>query len=271
MKTKRKLKNNPRLKFRKTDILTVVAAAGVVATFVLTIRDTHKAEKKLDELKEEIEEPTAKEIIKETAPCYAPSLAVAGATMFFIFGSNHINHKQQLSLISAYTLAHGQYARYRDKVKDIYGQEAHERILDSLAVEKAKEVHLSAPNLVENSVRTIDTDEETRLFYDSYLNRYFESTLTAVMEAEYHLNRNYVLGGFANVYEWCEFLGIDAPEGADYKGWDIYGEHDGIFWIDFEHHITKLGDDLECVVIDMIFEPCDMDMERYRMVLRSDI
>lgn len=264
MKTKRKLKNNPRLKFRKTDILTVVAAAGVVATFVLTIRDTHKAEKKLDELKEEIEEPTTKEIIKETAPCYAPSLAVAGATMFFIFGSNYINHKQQLSLISAYTLAHGQYARYRDKVKDIYGQEAHERILDSLAVEKAKEVNLEAPSVVENAGRSVDSDEETRLFYDSYLNRYFEAPLTAVMDAEYHLNRNYTLRGRASIYEWCEFLGIEAPDGADYIGWDMCGEHDGIYWVDFEHHMTNIGqnldDYLECIVIDMIFEPCDFRM-----------
>jgi len=260
-KRKMKSKNNPVLKFGKSEILTIVAAAGVVATFIFTVRDTRKAEEKLEELKEETEELTKLEIVKTVAPCYAPSVTVAGATVFFIFGSNYLSRKKQLSILSAYTLAHSKYTRYKDAVKDIYGEEGHQKVLDSLAVEKANEVNLSALSIVENSVRMVDTNEYTRLFYDTYLNRYFESTLSAVMDAEYHLNRNYILRGYVSVYEWCEFLGIEAYDGSDYKGWDAYDEHEGIFWIDFEHHITKIEGDLECVVIDMVFAPGDLNME----------
>ena len=46
---------------------------------------------------------------------------------------------------------------------------------------------------------SLDFDEhdpdENRLFYDEYSRRYFESSVSRVLQAEYHLNRNFVMSG----------------------------------------------------------------------------
>jgi hypothetical protein len=92
-----------------------------------------------------------------------------------------------------------------------------------------------------------------------------------VLEAEYHLNRNWHLGGDICVNDFYDFLGIEHIDCGDELGW--YWS-DGIDWIDFNHHKTAmlghlskesnfpelayktvLDDGLEVYVIDMAFSP----------------
>ena len=97
-----------------------------------------------------------------------------------------LNRQQQASLASAYALLNDSYQNYKSKLKELYGDEAHQKIVDAIAVEKAGNVYISAPNLVGSSSLTLDepNPEDIRLFYDSFSNRYFESTLVNVMNCE---------------------------------------------------------------------------------------
>lgn len=72
--------------------------------------------------------------------------------------------------------------------------------------------------------------------------------------AEYHLNRNYVLRGYAVLNEFYDFLGLENTDyGAD-LGWIADGD-DGIFWIDFNHRKVVMDDGLECYIIECMYEP----------------
>ena len=243
-------------KFRSVvSILTMcVSMAGVVTTAVLTAKATPKAEQLLKELKDENPEPTTMETIKKIAPAYIPAAASGVLTIACIAATTVLNRKTQASLASACILWRHNYDRYRDHVKKIFGEDADQKVIDSIIKEECKDIKLSSTTGWSTDTLDFDVDEEKRLFYDSYSERYFESTISRVLQAEYHLNRNFSIGGNVSVNMFYDFLGLEPVENGDINGWDADG---GIVWVDFNHRTVVLEEDgnLECNVIDFVFTP----------------
>lgn len=237
-------------------ILTCIGSVGVVGTAVLTAKASIKASKLLEEAENEKgEELTVKESIRVAGPVYIPAVLVGASTIACIFGANILNQRKQASLASAYALIDNSYRQYKNKVKELYGEETHNNIIDAIAKEQPKEVHITAGGVISNYTQEIESDSEPRLFYDEYSGRYFESTIEKVLLAEYHLNRNYILRGFARLNEFYEFLGLEPKDYGDAVGWDVCGE---IYWIDFNHRKAVIGDDndsFECYIIEMPYYP----------------
>lgn len=235
-------------------ILSVMAIAGLVGTVVVAIKTTPKAVKKCEEKALEKGEPLTKtEVIKEVWKDYIPTVALGVGTIACVFGANILNKDRQRSLVSAYALTNTTFRRYSRKVKEIYGQEAHEKILQELGAETAKEVEIYNYDwFTSRSMEFDKNDENVILFYDALSKRYFKSTPSRVLMAEYHLNRNFALGAEPSLNNFYEFLGISPVEGGDVIGWDMCG---GLYWIDFEHIKNVLDDGLEYYIISTPFEP----------------
>lgn len=129
-----------------------------------------------------------------------------------------------------------------------------QKIIDAIASEKAKDVYITSTGLLRNS--SLDFDEhdpnDERLFYDAFSNRYFESSINRVIQAEYHLNRDFVISGYLPVNHFYELLGLTPLESGNAVGWSI---DDGLCWIDFNHSKVTLDDGLEVLVIDMDWVP----------------
>ena len=245
-------------------ILTCIGAAGVVGTAVLTAKAAVKASKILEEAKEEkSEELTAVEAIKTVGLNYIPAAVVGVSTIACIFGANVLNKRRQASLASAYALINSSYKEYKAKLKELYSEEVHNNIVDTIAAEKCGEVHISAGSLTGVCSQEIESDTEPRLFYDEYSGRYFETTIEKVLLAEYHLNRNYALRGFANLNEFYKFLGLETTDYGEAVAWDCCSEN---YWIDFNHRKASIGDsdDLECYVIEMPYYPEEKWVDQYK-------
>lgn len=238
-------------------VLSIVSIVGLTATVVTAVRETPKAVKILEERKlEKGEELTVKETVKATWKCYIPVVAIGAGTVACILGANALNGKVQASLASAYALVSNAYGKYKGKVVELYGKEAHDKIISSIAAEKATPMPIKAGSFIKNSCLDFDDKEEEVLFYDVFSDSYFTSTISKVLQAEYHLNRNYVLAGGVEINQFYDFLGISRVEGGDTVGWSCYdGE---IQWIDFDHHKTVTDDGLEVHVIEMVFEPFEL-------------
>ena len=240
-------------------ILSGLGAAGVIVTSVLAVRATPKALRKIraDSKTNHDGDPEAYsklEAVKSAWVCYIPAAISGTATIFCIFGANVLSKRQQAALTSAYVLLNDSYNNYKDKLKELYGEEAHQKIVDAIAAEKAKDVYITSTGLVRNS--SLDFDEhdpnDERLFYDAYSNRYFESSINRVIQAEYHLNRDFVISGYLPANHFYQLLGLEPLEGGDTVGWSI---DTGIYWIDFNHSKVTLDDGLEVLVIDMDWVP----------------
>lgn len=255
------------LKRASPTILTCIAAVGVVATSVMTAKATPKAIAlvRSDSRKNHDGDPyacTKLEAVQSAWRCYVPAFAVGASTVVCIFGANVLSRKQQLSLAGTYALVSHSYSDYKRKLKELYGEEPHEKIMESLAVEKANDTHIVSCGIVSNSsLEFNDADEKQRLFYDSFSQRYFQSTISQVLQAEYHLNRNFALmGGFVPLNMFYEFLGIEPLQDFSDFGWYV---DDNLLWIDFNHSKAMVDDGLngeyECYIVDMDWVPTDKE------------
>lgn len=250
------------LKKASPTILSILGTAGVVATAVLAVKATPKALEHIELAKEEKqtkggEKLTRMETVGASWRCYLPAAAAGVATIGCILGANVLNRRQQAALITAYTLANRSFVDYKNKVKELYGQEAHNKIMESLMVEKPESPSITG-SFSGNRFDFGESDDQKHLFYDSFSKRYFESTFSDVLLAELHVNRNFALnGGEIGVDQFYEFLGLDTPNELKNLCWFV---SDYYYFIDFSHSKYCIDDGpdqepIECWSIEMDFPP----------------
>lgn len=231
-------------------ILTVVASVGVIATTITAVRATPKAIKLLKEAElEKGENLTKLEIVRVAGPTYIPSVLLGVSTIACIFGANALNQKKQASLMSAYAMLNESYKQYRKSAKIVYGEEAD----DKIHAEMAKDAMVASCDMG-YQVYSMDMDSESErlLFYDLSSKKYFRTTMAAVLNAQYHVNRNLSIRGDCSLNEYLSFIGVEEIDGGDKIGWDIcyMVEEMDCYWLDFDNTKTTLEDGLECIIID---------------------
>lgn len=231
-------------------ILTVVASVGVIVTTITAVRATPKAVKLLKEAElEKGENLTKVEIIRVAGPSYIPSALLGISTIVCIFGANALNQKKQASLMSAYAMLNESYKQYRKSAKIVYGEDAD----DKIHAEMAKDAMVSTYDWG-YQVYNMDMDSESErlLFYDLSSKKYFRTTMAAVLNAQYHVNRNLAIRGDCSLNEYLSFLGVEGIDRGDDLGWDIsyMVEEMDCYWLDFDNYKSTLEDGLECIIID---------------------
>lgn len=240
------------LKRSSPTILTCVGAIGVVATAVMAVKATPKAVDliRADSRRNHDGDPYAYTKLEAVQSCwqsYIPAALIGLSTISCIFGANMLNKRNQASLVSAYALLNQSYRQYREAANSVYGEGADSKI----KAQMAKDTYVSADGY---SVYSSDLDPESEkiLCYDLHSQRYFISTMASVLNAQYHLNRNFSLRGDVSVNEFYEFLGIDKINCGDEIGWSM---EDGIMWLDFENSHVEMDDGMVCCVISALCDP----------------
>lgn len=236
-------------------ILSVMGSIGVVATAITAARAAPKAIKLLDDAREEKGSKLSKmEIAQIGFKTYLPVGLVSAATITCIMSANVLSRNKQANITSAYALLDQSYKDYRRKVIEMYGEETDHKIIEAIAVDRAKEVRISASYMCDNVDLSLDDNSgKPVLWYEEYSKRFFEATLEQILSAEYHLNRNYILRGCATINEMYDFFGLDPVEWGDDLGWEPMDE--GEFWIEFNHFKAKLDDGTEFYILDLPFAP----------------
>lgn len=244
-------KNLTRLRRLSPAILTTLGILGVVGTAATAVKATPKALKLIKIRKEELKtdklEPM--ELVRVSWKCYIPSALIGAGTIACIVGIGIIDRRNQAALASAYAMLNESYKQYRQAAKKVYGDDADNKIHAEMA--KDAMVHTSDWGYQVYNM-DMDSDSEKLLFYDLTTKRYFTTTMAAVLNAEYHINRNLALRGECSLNEWLSFLGLDDVENGDEMGWDINKmvEEMDSYWLDFDNQKTLLEDGLECIAID---------------------
>lgn len=240
------------LKRNSSTILTYVGAAGVVATTAMAIQATPKAMRVLEEAREEKGEDLSRlEIVQVAAPVYIPMLVVGASTLACFFSANMFSKKNQASITSAYALLSSSYKEYKDKVLELYGDDA-----ESLVVEEIARDRYVAEDIPE--------DDGKELFYDDYSKRYFRSTVEKVQRAEYEINRDLIMMDYATINDFYKYLDLEPIEGGDKLGWTTCINYDCYWqlWIDFSHSRTVMDDGTDCRIIRILTDPI-VDFEEY--------
>lgn len=239
------------LRRNSSTILTCIGAFGVVATAVMAVKATPKAMALIEEAKEEKgEELTKAEVVKVAGRVYIPTVFTGFATIACVFGANIVSKHQQAALMSAYALLDSSYKDYKEKVDELYGDEAGKHVRQEIAKDK----YAGDGSLV---------DDSKELFYDFYSGRYFESTKETVMRAEYETNRSLFVNCAVGLNEFYSFLGLPEMPEFDDVGWAC-GQMEEMYWhpwIEFQHEEIVIDEDsseeagLECTIIHLPMEP----------------
>lgn len=242
------------LKRHSSTILTVIGVIGVGATAVTAVRATPKALKLLDKAKEEKGEDLTKlETVQTAGPAYIPSVVFGAATVTCVIGANILNKRQQASIASAYALISSSYKEYRAKLKELYGEEADTQVREAIEKEKCTDPGGYVPGQAQ-----LDISGEKITCYDEYRGKYFETTMAALINAEYHFNRNFALYGYASLNDFYSFLGLEATEQGDALGWAAWKFYEDGFegaWIDIDHRKVTMEDGMECYILEYVIPP----------------
>jgi hypothetical protein len=239
------------LKKASPTILTILGAAGTVATAVMAVKATPDALKRKDDAQSEKgeEKLTLIEVVKAEAPAYIPAAAIGAGTLGCIFGANMLSRKQQATLASAYAMLNQMYGKYKGKVKSLFGEEG--------------------DHMVEKAIEQDDKDtledrppwDEIQAFYFEPHGKFFERTMEQVFRAEYEANHCLIQNGHVSVNEFLDFLDLEHVSNGDMLGWNLYdGEcFRGYQWIDFSHRYFLTDDGLSVCSIEPLFEPHQPD------------
>ena len=224
-------------------ILTFIGAVGVVTTAISAVKVTPKAISLIEKAERKNGKDLTKfEVIEVAGPVYIPTVLMGAATISCIFGANVLNRQKQAALTSAYALLNDYHKRYRGKLIELHGKEIDEEVRNEMARERCDfhQIGLEVP-------------DGKCIFYDEISGESIVRYEREIMDAEYHLNRNFVLRGYASLNELYEFLGMPQTEYGDTVGWSMC---DGYSWIDFEHRLISRDDGgMEVYAINTIFPP----------------
>lgn len=217
-------------------ILSIIGGIGLVSTTALAIKATPKAIDLINSKKVKMAENKKAlnklDIIKIAWRPYIPTGISMLLTLSCIFGSNYLNRRTQLSLISAYGILEKSYKDYISKSEDLLDDNSKNIIKQE--VTKSNYIPYKFQN------------EDKKLFFDYQTMRYFESTFNDVLKAEELLNQELAASGYVTINEFYDFIGIDTEPYFNNFGWCDNGSYNEIV---FEHQRVIMDDGLECWLI----------------------
>ena len=246
--------------------MTGISAAGIIFTAVVTAKQTPKALQLLSNAEKEKGEALTKwEKVKTALPAYIPVIIIGALTIACVVETNIINEKQKAAYISAYTALSRSYKQYKNKVTELYGENANYIVEDEIIKEKA-----NADNLY--------SSDDKLTFYEENYGDFFELSKEELLASEYELNRTFILRGYVTLNDFYQYLGLPTSEIGDKLGWsdDAGWTFYGYSWIDFEHRKHTLDDGMVYYTISFPFPPtldyedpdayCNPDYPRYEEV-----
>ena len=123
----------------------------------------------------------------------------------------------------------------------------------------AEKMVFTAESFMTTTSLDLPVPERSIIFYEPFSGTYFRSTYGRVLQAEYTLNRNFVLGEVITLNDWYSYLGLPRRAGGDDYCWDnCRGGCDGVYWIDF-NHIVQETEDGEYYIIEPQSNPMRVD------------
>lgn len=233
------------------EILLVTGIVSVVATAVLAARGATKAADILAKKKAESEEPIEKkEKVKVYAESYCPAVATGIVAVGSMIGAHVINTNRIASLANAYALAEGSYKIYQEKVKEIVGDKKDGDIRDEVAKEKVAQNPMNESNvIVVNGTGDV-------WCYDSYLNKYFQSSINKIQKAVNMANEVMRSENYISLNEFYDYLGLppQGEAGAD-LGWSAGKYIDIRYTSMLSSADAPMGEGVPCIVLEYLIGP----------------
>lgn len=227
----KKIRNNVvnTISDKSPEILIGFGLAGMLTSTVLAVKATPKA---LDILAEQEDRELSKvDKVKLTWKCYAPAAIGYCASAACIIGANSVNTKRNAVLAGAYKISESALLEYRDKVKEVIGEEREKEIHAKIAEDR----RCKEP---ENQGNVILTGKGDVLCYDMYSGRYFKSEMDEINAILNELNYKLMQDNLLALNDFYDALGLQPITTGYDHGWNV---DDGLIKIYFTSTLADNG------------------------------
>lgn len=205
-------------------ILSGVAVVGTVGTAVLSGRAGFKAAQIIEEERQDRlvqaedgiyrKDLTFVESAKLVGLQFAPTVGVAGVTIASIVFANRISAKEAAALATAYGLSEKAFGEYKEKVVEKLGVNKETAVRDEIAQDRVN------ANPVDNKTIIITGSGEV-LCYDTLTDRYFQSSVEKIKEAQNAVNLEIVNNDAVPLSRFYDHIGLMPTPFTEDIGWNI--------------------------------------------------
>ena len=263
-----------RIKINWQQVLPWVSMFGVVATAVCASKSGAKAQKRLEENNYVHHPNKCKDVVEEAKIVwkdYVATTAVMAVTIGSIIATKKMTKREMAALAMLGSASSKLLKDYKSAIREVVPEKYEDVVKTAAAIHKGEIQIADPPHIVTSGICSSSIDqpypgEDEILFYDDFFDVSFRSSLANVRTAQYHLNRNFQLGGEVTMAEFYGFLGIDPPKNIpdsglneysfDEIGWGLDFVESGCIWIDFETIYTEPDDGGEpYYILDYTFPP----------------
>ena len=149
--------------------------------------------------------------------CYAPTAIMTAASIFCIFGSNHISKQRIASLAGAYILKEKAFDEYKEKAEEMLGKKKADELKNDIIQKHIDE----NPQTDANTVNTnLPNAMQLSLWWDEQARRYFYSNAEYIRRAELEATAMLKKNGYVDVNDFYDILGLEHIPLAENLGWD---------------------------------------------------
>lgn len=244
-------------------ILTVAGCVGVGATVFFAVKVTPEAKRRVDNLRKEKENniskqceerylaehkgvtdeaeifvgtqqlmdvipekefrPAVKDVVKEVAVLYLPSVLMGGASIAAFVAANSISVKRLTATSAALTATEEAFRTYKNKVIEQIGEKKAAEVVQKIVQEK---VDKNPPATEDNpaGANVIITGDGETLFLDELTHRYFRSDIEKIKRIINSLNARLIREDYISLNDYYDEIGLDRCNLGEELGWSIMGE-----------------------------------------------
>lgn len=200
---------------RKPEIFILFGIAGMVGAAIWAVKETPKAEKRIEARKEElgVDELPKKELVKTVLPCYAPPVTLGILSTGCVIFADRIHVKRNAALMGAYALSEKTLKEYKDKVVEVIGEKKEKSIRDEIAKDRMEK------DPVTNVTETLPGTKT--LCYDMVTERYFERDIETVKRAVELVNRRLRNEMYVSINEFYSEMDLKGSPTCEHLGWCV--------------------------------------------------
>lgn len=231
------------LKRYSPQICTTIGVIGMIGATVISVRNTPKAMRLIDEKERKLKRAvTTKEAVETTWKLYAAPVVMSAASIALIFAGAKVNAIRSAAVEAVAANATNALREYKKTVKETVPEKV-EEVENKVAEKKLND------NPIENTNAVI-TGNGTHLCYDEVFGVYFRSDRNTIDRAVNEVNRKMVSYQYCSVNDLYDELNIPTIGIGDDLGWTI---DEGGVEIDYRSMIATNGE--PCIVISYTVKP----------------
>jgi hypothetical protein len=241
-----------------TTILTGIGVAGTITTAVLTGRASFKAARMMHKEALTITpyeddrtigndfsglpDLTLSEKIRLVGPQFVPAVGMCTLTVSAIIFANRLSARETAAMAAMYSMSDKTFQEYKEKVQEKLGQNKETALRDEIAQNR---VDTNPPD----NRNIIITGSGEVLCYDTLTDRYFESTVEKIKQAENAVNLEIVNADSVPLSRFYDHIGLMPTPFTEDVGFNIDNR------CEVQISATMSKDNRPCMAIDFASWP----------------